>query len=194
MADRKRDDADRHHFQLFTNRVDFLHLQGRQSANQRAAIGDALHQALLFELEEGQPDVAAMGLEQVTKILLDQAFPRLTPPQYDILLDALCDDEGCRFPRGRWYLTGSGRSGYCAFGWFSDHNSPDLEAPRRPGAANGPTGWYKPSIMKIISATVLYTKLNGATIPKSERTAACTAITEGKRHEKRSQGFHQQSS
>jgi hypothetical protein len=84
-----------------------------------------------------------MGLEQVTKILLDQAFPRLTPPQYDILLNALCDDKGCRFPRGRWYLTGSGRSGYRAFGWFSDHNSPDLEAPRRPGAANGLMGWLK---------------------------------------------------
>jgi hypothetical protein len=41
-------------------------------------------------------------LEQVTQILLDQPFPRLTPPQHDVLLDAPGDDEGRRrFSRQR---------------------------------------------------------------------------------------------
>jgi hypothetical protein len=58
-----------------------------------------------------------MGLEQVAKILLDQALPRLTPPEDDVLLDALCDDDCRRFPRERCrYLTESRRSGYRLFG------------------------------------------------------------------------------
>ncbi len=40
-----------------------------------------------------------MGLEQVAKILLDQTLPRLTPPQDDVLLDALFDDDGWRLSR-----------------------------------------------------------------------------------------------
>jgi hypothetical protein len=77
-----------------------------------------------------------MGLEQVAKILLDQALPRLTSPQDYVLLDALCDDDCCRFARRRCrYLTGLRRSGYRVFGWFSDHKFPDLEDAPRPASA-----------------------------------------------------------
>ena len=100
-ADRKRDDADRHHLQFFADRIDFLHLLRRQPANHRAAIGDALDQTLFFEFEQRQPHVAAMGLEQVAEILLDQPLPRLTSPQHDVLLDTLGDDDSRRLSRRR---------------------------------------------------------------------------------------------
>jgi len=130
VADRKRNDADRHHFQLFAHRVNFLHLQRGQAANQRAAIWNALHQAFLFELEQRQPHVTAMGLEQVGKILLDQPLLRLAPPQHDVLLEALGDHDGGGLARRRC-RPGFGRPGDRAFGWFSDHNFPGLAAVRR---------------------------------------------------------------
>jgi len=76
-----------------------------------------------------------MGLEQVAEILLDQALPRLTPPQDYVLLDARCDDDGRRLAcrQCRW-LTGFGRSGCRLFGWFSGHHFPDLEVAPAPAA------------------------------------------------------------
>jgi hypothetical protein len=99
-----------------------------RTAYQRPAIWDALYQALFFELEQSQSHITAMGLEQIAKVLLDQALPRLTSPKYDVLLDALGDDGGCRFS-GRRYrqLTGFGRPRDRVFGWFSDHHCPDLK-------------------------------------------------------------------
>ena len=70
-----------------------------------------------------------MGLKQITQILLDQALPRLTPPQDYVLLDALCDDGSGRFARSCYrHLAGFRRSDSRAFGWFSDHHFPVLDA------------------------------------------------------------------
>jgi hypothetical protein len=75
-----------------------------------------------------------MSLKQVTKILLDQALPRLTPPEDYVLLDALGNDERRRFSRRRYrYRTGFRRSSYRLFGRFSGHHFPDLD-----GAFAGP--------------------------------------------------------
>jgi hypothetical protein len=69
-----------------------------------------------------------MGFEQVAQILLDQALSRLTATSYDILLDALCDHDGCGFSRRRRRnLAGFGRLGDRAFGWLSDHYFPDTD-------------------------------------------------------------------
>ena len=96
LRDRKRDDADRHHFELLADGVDLPHLLRRQSAHHGAAVGNALHQALLLQFEQRKSHVAAMGLKQIAEILLDQALPRLAPPEHDVLLDALGDDRGGR--------------------------------------------------------------------------------------------------
>src|SRR5215471_6970540 len=44
-----------------------------------AAIGDALNDTLLLELEQRQAYVTAMGVEAVAQILLDQPLARMTP-------------------------------------------------------------------------------------------------------------------
>ena len=98
-GDRERNDTNRHHLQLFPNGVDFPYLAGGQSAHQCTAIGNSPDQALLLEFEQRQSHVAAMGLELVTEILLDQPFARLTPSQDYVLFDALGDDGRGRFAR-----------------------------------------------------------------------------------------------
>src|SRR5262249_47304521 len=61
-------------------------------AHDRAAIGYALDDAFLLKLEQREPYVAAMGIEAVAEILLDQAFARVTPAEHDILLQTGRDD------------------------------------------------------------------------------------------------------
>ena len=87
-GDRKRDDAHRHHLEFLAHRVDFLDLQRRQPAHHGAAIGDALDQPLLLQLEQRQPHVAAVGVEEVAKVLLDQPLARLAASEHDVFLDA----------------------------------------------------------------------------------------------------------
>src|SRR5260370_13369545 len=138
VADGKWNDADRHHFQLFAYRVNFLHLQRGKATNQRAAIWNALHQAFLFEFEQRQPHVTAMGLEQVGKILLDQPLFRLAPPQHDVLLEAFGNHDGGGPARQRWrYRPGFGRAPDRAFGWLSYHTFPGV--PGRPPPSRPPS-------------------------------------------------------
>ena len=149
--DGKRDDADRHHFQFLADLVDLPYLQRREPAYHGAAIGDAFHQAFLFQFEQRQPDIAAMGFEQVAKILLDETLTRLTPAQDDVLLDALGDGHGRRFALKRHRRrAGFDRSCDRAFAWFSGHDVPDFDAAparRRRQKSNVPTF----SILIIIS-------------------------------------------
>ena len=125
LRDRKGDDADRHDFEFFTDRVDFLDLGGGKPANHRAAVGNALHQALLLQLEKREPDIAAMGLKQVAEVLLDEALPRLPPPENNVFLDAPANDRGCRgFARRRCDLAGFRRSRLYRFGQSCRHQLP----------------------------------------------------------------------
>src|ERR1700687_4984057 len=80
-------DADGHNFEFFADRIDFLDLLRTEPSHHRASVGNALDQPLVFKLKQRQPNVAAMGLEKITKILFDQSFPRLAPSQYDVFLD-----------------------------------------------------------------------------------------------------------
>src|SRR4029077_13599711 len=100
---------------------------------QGAAVRNASDQAFLFEFEQRQPDVPAMGLKQVAEILLHQPLPRLTPSQYYVLLDALGDDGRGGFSRARWHRQARfRRSDSRAFGRFSDHSLLDLDGMPEP--------------------------------------------------------------
>src|SRR6185312_12833354 len=140
-ADRKWNDADRHHFQLFTNRIDFPHLERRQPAHHGAAVGDALDQALFLELEQRESHIAAVGLEQIAQILLDQTLPRLTSPQHDVLLDAPGDEDSRGRLARRWlgHRTGLGRWQIRPVEWLSGHSSPN-------GAGVRPTATGRPAV------------------------------------------------
>src|ERR1700690_393178 len=92
-GNRERDDADRHNLQLLPTPLDFPPLFRSQAADQRAAVWNALHQPLFFELEQGQPNVTTMGLKQLAEVQLNQPLARLAPSKDDVLLDALGDDQ-----------------------------------------------------------------------------------------------------
>jgi hypothetical protein len=134
-------------------------------------------------------------MEQVTEVLLDQALPRLTPAQYYVLLDALCDNGCGRFSRSRYqYLAGSRRSDGRTLGWFSDHHFPDLDD--RPGRPEQPMA-DKP-VIKIDNSIVNnfecgYHLKNAGSLSKKHADAACiVAANGGKWHEESSQGFRHQ--
>ena len=79
FGDWKRQNAGSHNLELFAHRVNFHDFLWREIAHDRAAIGDALHDALFLEFEQRKPDVGAMGVEAIAQILLDQALPWVTP-------------------------------------------------------------------------------------------------------------------
>ena len=89
----ERQDANRHDFQFLADRVDLpVTSFRREVADDRAAIWDALNDALFLELEEREPDVGAMRVELLAKILLDQPLARVTPAEHDVFFQARRDD------------------------------------------------------------------------------------------------------
>ena len=97
FGNRKRQNARGHDFQFLADRVNLHDFLGREIAHHCAAIWDALYDALLFELKKRKPNIGAMGVEAITQILFDQAFPRVAPPEHNVLLQ----------PRGDFFRRGT---------------------------------------------------------------------------------------
>jgi len=45
---------------------------------------ECARQALFFPIQQRRPHIAAMSVKQITEILLDQPFSRMTPPEHDV--------------------------------------------------------------------------------------------------------------
>src|SRR6266567_1714524 len=98
----KRKYARGHDFQLLANRIDLRHLPRSEIAHHRAAIGNALNEPLLFQLEQGEANVSSMRVEVLAQVLFDQALARVAPAEDDVLLEARRDDmRDTRLARGR---------------------------------------------------------------------------------------------
>ena len=89
-------DAHRHHLKLRAHVVDRRHVLRREIAHDRAAVGDALDDPLLFQFEQREPDVTAMGIEVRAQILLDQPLARVAAAKHDVLLELARDQAGDR--------------------------------------------------------------------------------------------------
>src|SRR5256885_2306971 len=96
MASRQRDQLiavgcaqRRDHFEVVTPHPAEL-------AHDRAAVGNALNDPLLFQLEESEADAGAMGIKLLAKVLLDQPFARMAPAEHDVLLEPPGDHSGDR--------------------------------------------------------------------------------------------------
>src|SRR5580704_16016396 len=87
-------DSHRHDLQFFAYRVDLHDLLWGEVAHHRAAIWDALNNALFLELEKSQPNVGTVRVELLAKVLLDEPFTRMAPAQYDVLFEPRCDELG----------------------------------------------------------------------------------------------------
>ena len=97
FRNRKRQNASGHDFQFLTDCVNLDNFPGREIAYDRAAIGDALYDTFLFEFKKCKANIGAMGVEAITQILFDQAFPRVTPPEHNVLFQ----------PRGDFFRRGA---------------------------------------------------------------------------------------
>ena len=84
-------DAYRHDLEFLAHIVDLLNLLRLEIAHDRAAVRDSLDDPHLFQLEQCEPDVAAMGIEVRAQILLDQPLARVPPSEHDVFLE-LSDD------------------------------------------------------------------------------------------------------
>src|SRR5260370_37573072 len=88
----KRKYACGHDFQLLANRIDLRHFLRSEIPHHRAAIGNALNESLLFQLEQGEANVTSMRVEVLAQVLFDEALARVAPAQDDVLLEARRDD------------------------------------------------------------------------------------------------------
>ena len=84
---RKRQDAHRHHLEFLAHVVDLADLARLQIAHDRAAVRDPLDDAHLFQFEQREPDVAAMGVEIRAQVLLDQPLARVPAAEHDVFLE-----------------------------------------------------------------------------------------------------------
>src|SRR5580704_17270047 len=94
----------RHDLQVFAYRVDLHDLLRGEVAHHRAAIWDALTNALFLELEKSQPNVGTVRVELLAKVLLDEPLTRMTPTQHDVFFEPRRDELGDgRSPRAAFY-------------------------------------------------------------------------------------------
>src|SRR5580704_2556244 len=84
----------RHDLQFFAYRVDLHDLLRGEVAHHRAAIWNALNNALFLELEKSQPNVGTVRVELLAKVLLDEPLTRVTPTQHDVFFEPCCDELG----------------------------------------------------------------------------------------------------
>jgi hypothetical protein len=84
---RKRQNPNCHHLEFLAHAIDLAHLPRLEIAYDRAAVRDALDDAALFQLEQRQPDIAAMGVERRAQVLLDKPLARMTPAEHDVFFE-----------------------------------------------------------------------------------------------------------
>src|SRR6202166_5045846 len=84
----------RHDLQFFAYRVDLHDLLWGEVAHHRAAIWDALNNALFLELEKSQPNVRSLRVELLAKVLLDEPLSAVTPSQHGVFFEPRRDELG----------------------------------------------------------------------------------------------------
>src|SRR5229473_2386761 len=77
FGDGQRKNAQRHHLELLAHRIDLPHFLRREIAHNGAAVRDAPDDSLLLQFEQREPHIAAMGVEALAEILLDQVLARM---------------------------------------------------------------------------------------------------------------------
>ena len=96
FGDGERKNAQRHHLELLAHRVDLPHLLRREIAHNGAAVRNTPDDSLLLQFEQSKAYIAAMGVEALAEILLDQVLARMAPAEDDVLFQAPRDDVGDR--------------------------------------------------------------------------------------------------
>src|SRR5580700_1168447 len=86
--------SNRHDLQFLADCVDLRDLLRGEVAHHRAAIGDALNNALFLEFEKSQPDVGTVRVELLAKVLLDEPLTRMASAQHDFFFEPRCDELG----------------------------------------------------------------------------------------------------
>src|SRR4051794_6655036 len=102
FGDRESKNAQRHHLELLAHRVDVPDLLRRQIAHDGAAVRNTLDDSLLLQLEQREAHIAAMGVEALAEMLLDQVLARMAAAEDNLLFQAPRDDLG-----DRWLANGA---------------------------------------------------------------------------------------
>jgi len=96
FGDGKRKNAHGHHLKFLAHRVDLPHFLRREIAHNGAAVRNTPDDSLLLQFEQSEAYIAAMGVEALAEILLDQVLARMAPAEDNVLFKAPRDDVGNR--------------------------------------------------------------------------------------------------
>src|SRR5258705_2377940 len=96
FGDGERKNAERHHLEFLAHRIDLPHFLRREIAHNGAAVRNTPDNSLLLQFEESEAHIAAMGVEALAEILLDQVLARMAPAKDDVVFQAPRDDVGYR--------------------------------------------------------------------------------------------------
>src|SRR5260370_26363054 len=107
FGDGERKNAHGHHLELLAHRIDLAHFLRREIAHNGAAVRNTPDDSLLLQFEQSEAHIAAMGVEVLAEILLDQVLARMAPAEDDVLFQAPRDDAGDRL------LAGGDRRAWC---------------------------------------------------------------------------------
>src|SRR5256885_692146 len=88
--------APRERNELVADRIDLPHFLRREIAHNGAAVRNTPDDSLLLQFEQSEAHIAAMGVEALAEILLDQVLARMAPAEDDVLFQAPRDDAGDR--------------------------------------------------------------------------------------------------
>src|SRR5713226_6042095 len=94
FGDGERENADGHDLQLLAHRIDLPHLLWSEIAHNGAAVRNALDNSLLLQFEQSEAHIAAMGVEALAEILLDQVLARMASAEDDVLFQTPRDYVG----------------------------------------------------------------------------------------------------
>jgi hypothetical protein len=86
--DRKRKYPRRHDLQFLAHGVNLRDFLRREVTNDCAAIGYARNDAFLLKLKKRQTDIAAVRLEAVAEVLLDETLARMASAEHDVFFEA----------------------------------------------------------------------------------------------------------
>src|SRR5437899_7967207 len=96
FGDRQRKNAQGHHLELLAHRIDLPHLLRREIAHNGAAVRNTPDDSLLLQFEQSKAHIAAMGVEALAEMLLDQVLARMASAEDNVLFQAPGDDVGDR--------------------------------------------------------------------------------------------------
>src|SRR6266566_4621493 len=104
FGDWERKNAQGHHLKLLAHRIDLPHLLRREIAHDGAAVRYPLDDSLVLQFEQSETHIAAMGVEALAEVLLDQVLARMASAEDNVLFQAPRNDVG-----DRWLADGDRR-------------------------------------------------------------------------------------